>query len=243
MARLRSAARCADGLAALAALLLAAACAGSTAPSLEVGYERELGRGDLALRMGFPADAADHYRSALALRPGDPPALLGLARAYVAAGEGEAALAALARLERSDPAWVHERAGGEMRQAMMLAARSRLRRGDSAGALQLLRRLREIAPDYPDLQRTLVDVGFAEAGRLQVAGRPEAAAALLREVGHAAPEGDVAFALAVGLMDRGRVNLAISVLSDAITLRPADVRLVALMDRALRIRYPNGLPD
>ena len=232
----------------IAPLLLAAACAGEAnrnlhqSRSVHATYERELERGELALRMGFAQDAVDHYRSALALRPSDPAALHGLARSHVAAGDGESALAALARLERSDPLWLEQQAGGELREAMFQAARSRLRRGDAAGSLRLLRRLRKIDPERPDLQRTIVDAAFAEAGRLQVGGRPETAAALLAEVGHAAPEEDLAFALAVGLMDRGRVNLAISVLSDAIELRPGEARLAALMDRALRIRYPNGLP-
>ena len=226
-----------------AAWLLAAACSAAPARSLDAAYEREIGRGDLALRMGFAPDAADHYRSALALRPDDPAALHGLARAHLAAGEGEAALAAFARLERSRPEAVRGSAEQEVCRAMFLAGGSRLRRGDSAGALRLLRRLRALDPDHPGLPEILVDTAFAEAGRLQVAGKTEVAAAVLREVGQAVPETELAFTLAKGLMDRGRVGLAISVLSDAIDRRPEDARLTALMDRALRIRYPRGLPD
>ncbi|MDJ0852567.1 MAG: tetratricopeptide repeat protein [Myxococcota bacterium] len=232
-------------LAASLSLVTALACAGSAARSgsVHATYARDLERGDLALRMGFAADAVDHYRSALALRPQDPAALHGLARAHVAAGEGEAALAALARLERSDPAWLEDRAGAEMREAMFQSAKARLERGDAAGALRLLRRLRTLDPGRPGLRRLTVDAAFAEAGRLQVGGRQPEAAALLVEVGHGAPRDTFAYTLAVGLMERDHLDLAISVLSDAVGERPSDGRLVALMDRALRIRYPRGLPD
>jgi hypothetical protein len=39
------------------------------------------------------------------------------------------------------------------------------------------------------------------------------------------------------------VDTAISVLSDALLRHPEDRRVQALMDRALEIRYPNGLPS
>ncbi len=43
-------------------------------------------------------------------------------------------------------------------------------------------------------------------------------------------------------MESGRVNTAISILSDALLRHPEDRRVQALMDRALEIRYPDGLP-
>ncbi len=76
-----------------------------------------------------------------------------------------------------------------------------------------------------------------------VARHSATASALLREVvGPEAADGDLAFALAVSLVQRGRLDTAISVLSDALLRHPGQPRLRALMDRALRIRYPNGLP-
>lgn len=227
-----------------ALLALGIACGGVGAGQAGATYERDLGRGDVALRLGQAEDAADAYRAALDMRPGDPAALHGLARAHLAAGDGEAALAILARLDRGQPGRARERAGSDVERALLMTAEERLARGDSSGALRLLRRLREVDSGYPGLQRTLVEALFAEAGRLQVAGEPGRAGALVREaMGSEAEPADVSFALAVGLMERGRVDAAISVLSDALRSRPSDPRLQPLMDRALRIRYPNGLPD
>ena len=232
------------GVALAAALAGSAGCGLHRSRGVQATYERDLERGDVALRMGHGEDAADAYRAALALRPGDPSALEGLARAHLARGDGEAALDTLVRLERQDPGRVQERAGAELRRALFLAAGRRLRLGDSAGALRLLRRLEGLDPGHPGLQPLWVDCLVAESGRLRVAGRGEEAASLLREaVGADAADGDLAFTLAVSLMERGRLDTAISVLSDALLRHPEEPRLQALMERALRIRYPKGLAD
>jgi predicted Zn-dependent protease len=148
------------------------------------------------------------------------------------------------RLEREDPGRLEKGAGAELDRALFLAAGSRLRLGDSAGSLRLLRRLDGLDPGHPGLQPLLVDCLVAESGRLEVAGRSQEAASLLREaVGADAADGDLAFALAVSLMERGGLDNAISVLSDALLRHPDDPRLGALMERALRIRYPRGLAD
>jgi predicted Zn-dependent protease len=220
----------------LAALWLAAGCAGVDS------YQVELERGEVALRVGEPEDAVDAYRRALAYRSDEPEGLHGLARAYVAQGDGESALGVFARLERADPDYFRERATTDYHFALYQAARNRLRRGDSARALELLRRLERLDPDHSGLEALRAQALIAEGGRLQVAGRPEEAELLFREaLGSDAAGADATLGLAETLMESGRVNTAISVLSDALLRHPEDRRVQALMERALAIRYPDGL--
>jgi len=207
-------------------------------------YQGSVERGNDALAAHRYADAGDAFQEALALRRDDPAALQGLARSNLGTGKGEAALAALARLERSDPLWYRSHAGPELRRALALSAERRLRMGDPAGCLELLERLESQQSDHPAVGELRVEALVVESGRLQVAQRTEEAAARFRESGGGAVEGsDLAYGLAVALMDHGYLGLAIAVLSDGIELSPEDERLEPLMDRALRIRYPNGLPD
>lgn len=228
--------------AALAAILaLCAGCAGHQ--RARAAYERDLERGAVALTMGQPEDAVDAYRAALALRPDDPEALEGLARAQLARGQPQAALETFIRLENADPGRVAERSAPELRQAQLMLAETRLEQGDYAGCLRLLRALRSTGQASPRLDTLFVEALVAESGRLQVAGRSQEAAALLKEaVGADAAPGNLEHALASTLVERGRLDAAISVLSDALLRHPDDPRLAALMDRALRIRYPRGLP-
>jgi len=219
-------------------MLLVAGCAGIDP------YEVELERGEVALRVGDPEDAADAYGRALAYRPDEPEGLHGLARSYVAQGDGESALGVLARLERADPDYFRERATTDYHFAIYQAAKNRLRRGDSARALELLGRLERLDPGHSGVEALRTQALIAEGGRLQVAGRPEEAELLFRgALGDDAIGADATLGLAQTLMQSGRVNTAISVLSDARLRHPEDRRIQALMDRALEIRYPNGLPS
>jgi tetratricopeptide (TPR) repeat protein len=198
-------------------------------------------RGDLALRIGEVADAADAYRQALAADPRDPDALLGMARCHVALGDGEAALDLFERLEAADPAYFASRAATDYHFALYQAAKQALRQGDSALALRRVRRLRSLDPDHGGLDTLETDVLILEGGRLQVAGRPEAGEALFREaMGRGTPgaEREATAALARALLERGRTDRAISILSDALLRHPGDRELQALMDGALEIRYP-----
>lgn len=230
-------------VASLAAILaLCAGCAGHQ--SSRAAYELTLERGAVALDMGQPDDAIDAYRAALALRPDDPAALEGLARAQLARGRPQAALESFTRLENAEPGRVAERSMPELRQAQLMLAESRLEHGDYAGCLRLLRGLRAGEQVSPRQDTLFVEALVAESGRLQVAGRSQEAAALLEEaLGADADAGNLEYALASTLVERGRLDAAISILSDALLRHPDDERLAALMDRALRIRYPRGLPD
>jgi predicted Zn-dependent protease len=213
-------------------LVLGCAAADPAAPQLE--------RAESALAAGEAEDAADGFRSVLALHPDSRQALHGLARSYSAGGDGESALLVFSELMRVDASYVRERASADHQFALYLAARSRLSRGDPAGALEALRQLRALAPDSPGLRDLMPLVLLAESGRLQAIGRGGEAQALLREATGESPSGtDVVPVLAEKLVEAGLTDTAITVLSDALLRNPNDERLISLMDRALEIRYPD----
>lgn len=232
-------------LRALAALAALACAAGPAGQDVDAAVARDIDRGEVALSLGQVEDAADAYRSALLLRPADGRALAGLARTELAQGRPESALQLIDRLERRDPRAVERELGPERRQALFEVAQLRLRRDDPAGALRLLDRLEVLDPGHPGLRALQLDALVAESGRLQLAGRSQEARALLRKaVGVDPPdESDLALSLARSLVEQGRLDTAISVLSDALLRDPDDARMRALMDGALRIRYPNGFTD
>jgi tetratricopeptide (TPR) repeat protein len=215
--------------------LLALGCAGadSAAPDLE--------RAELALAAGEAEDAADAFRSALVLHPGCGQALHGLARSQIARGDGESALAVFSELKRVDADYFRDRAAADHQFALYQAARSRFWREDPAGALRALHRLRALDPDHPGLRDLMPAVLIAESGRLQMVGRGEEAEALLLEATRERPsDADTIAALVEKLIETGRTDTAISVLSDALLQNPDDERLVSLMDRALELRYPDA---
>jgi thioredoxin-like negative regulator of GroEL len=217
----------------LVAALVAGGCAGSA------GYRQDLERGEVALGSGDPDDAEDAFRRALVYRPEDPAALHGLVRCHVVRGEGESALAVLARLERSDPRYFREHAAGDQRFALYQAAKHSLWGGDSSRALARLHQLEQLDPHYGGLSEIQAEARLAEAGRLYVAGRSEEAQAVAREALGTSSDGpDAALELAQALLESGRLDMAISVLSDALVRYPRDARLRVLMDRSLEIRYP-----
>jgi predicted Zn-dependent protease len=215
-------------------LLLSLSCAGvdPAAPDLE--------RAELALAAGEAEDAADAFRNALAFHPESREALHGLARSYAARGDGESALLVFSELKRVDASYLRDRAAADHQFALYQAARSRLWRGDPAGALEALRQLRALDPDHPGLRDLMPRVLIAEGGRLQVVGRGEEAEALFREATGERPSGaDRVVVLAEKLVETGLTDTAITVLSDALLRNPNDERLISLMDRALEIRYPD----
>jgi tetratricopeptide (TPR) repeat protein len=219
-------------------LLLAVPVGGCGAPRrAELARER----GDVALQLGEIEDATDAYRDALASDPRDPQALLGMARCYIALGNGEAALDEFGRLAATNPRFLEGEAATDYHFALYQAAKQARRRGDSTLALRRVRRLRELDPDHGGLDELETDVLILEGGRLQVMGRQQEAEALFLEaMGRGRPQADRAgsAALARALLERGQTDRAISVLSDALLRHPGAADLQALMDRALEIRYP-----
>jgi len=215
-------------------LLLLVGCASvpSTAPDIE--------RAEAALAAGAADDAADAFQSALAVDPGSLRALHGLARSYIAQGDGDSALATLSELAALDDRYFRDRAAADHRIALEQAAAARLWRGDPAGALELLDQLGPGVRERPGLRDLQQRARVAEAGRLQVLGRRQEAWALYCRPPGAAPGGACSIAgLASQLHEYGYTDTAITVLSDELRRRPGDRRLRELMDRMLEIRYPN----
>jgi Flp pilus assembly protein TadD len=200
----------------------------------------ELRRGDLALAEGEAEDAADAFESALSVRPEHPRALHGLARSYVARGDGESALVIFNELKQLHPVYFRDHAQSDEQVALRQVARSRLWHGDPAGSLRLIRKLDAAGSDDPTLRDLRSRALIAESGRLLIAGRDDEAATLYREAtGEDPGSGSLAAHLAEKLLENGQTGTAISVLSDALLRSPDDGRLVSLMDRALDIRYPD----
>ncbi len=199
-------------------------------------------RGEAALAMGENADAADAYRDALAFRPDDPHALLGMARTELNRGRAERALDLLFQVRQRDPVLFEREAREDQRAALELAARDRFAIRDHSAALRYLRRLQEVDPAHPALRDLLPEVLIAEAGRQQLAGRTEEAERLFREAQGRDPDRvDPTLAYAEALLARGRADTAISLLGDALERHPDDPRLRELLDRALEIRYPDPI--
>jgi tetratricopeptide (TPR) repeat protein len=205
-------------------------------------YALAFERAELAFAMGDADDARDAYQAALALRPDDPSALHGLARCHATGGRAEAALEVYALLEQVSPGSLAGDASRDYDDALQGAAAERLSRGDPASALRYLRRLQQRDPSHPALRDLLPAALIAEGGRLQVVGRGDRAEALFQEaLGRDPLSPDPALALGEALVEQGRLDTAISVLSDALLRHPGDGRLRALMDRVLGIRYPDPI--
>ena len=227
----------------LAFLALLLALHGCTPPRLPPDpYELHLERGEVALSLGDTEDAADAYRGALLFRPEGPEALHGLARALLARDDGEGALDVFGRLATRHAGYLRVEAAGDYARALDLSARASMGRGDSATALRLLRRRRQLVPTAAGDETFFTRVLIVEGGRLQVAGREGEARALYREAVGAGPEErQGALGLAQRLLDAGDTDLAISVLSNALLRHPQDPELLGLLNRCLQIRYPDGL--
>jgi tetratricopeptide (TPR) repeat protein len=199
-----------------------------------------LERGQVALAIGDAEDAEDAYRQLLSMRPDDPAALLGMARTHLARQDGEAALEALARLNGAAPGYLDAQAPELAPLALDQAARQSLESGDTARALERLGRLEQLDPGRPGVAELRLEAEILEAGKLYAAGRIPEAEALVSSAFRAPLSGaDAALSLAHALAQQGRLDMAISILSDARTRHMGDRRLTALMDRLLEIRYPN----
>ncbi|NNL68305.1 MAG: hypothetical protein HKP30_18795, partial [Myxococcales bacterium] len=115
--------------------------------------------------------------------------------------------------------------------------------GNSARALELVKRLEELEPEHGGLAELRTEAQLREAARLYVGGRLHEAEVLAGAlVGRRVEGAEAALALSEVLIESQRTALAISVLSDGMARHPGDPRLRRLMDRALEIRYPDTLP-
>lgn len=186
------------------------ACA-SEAPDAALPHLQE---GEAGMAEGRPAHAADAYRLALEASPGDLRAFRGLLEAFVALGDAELALAALEELEARDPEPVDPCPALALGRGEALARRSV--GAGCAGARARLARLLTSKAAHGDREAAIDSL--AEAIELDPSdpGRFELAAALL--------------------IDRGRVEQAIALLSSGLERHPEDRDLADLMVRALSIR-------
>lgn len=219
------------------------ACVNGDDEEIEAQYQAHLHAGHVALQADVPEDAADAYRRALLAKPEAPDALLGIARSHSARGDGRSALTVLMRLQARHPEIYAARAGRDLRFALYQASKQHLWDGDSAQALRLTKRLKEIEPGHPGLPEVRAEALLRESARFYTGGRVAEAEMLTAElVGRRVRGADAAVALAQVLVDRDRPDLAVSVLSDAQRRHPRDPRIARLLDRALAILYPDPLP-
>lgn len=227
---------------ALCAVLLVG-CASSPVEGSDAAFQMHLHEGHVALQTGEPLEAADAYRRALAVRPEAPEPLHGIARCYAAGGDGRSALRVLLRLETEHPAYAEGKVWRDKRFALYQAVKQELWAGDSARALQLCEQLARLEPHHAGLAELRDEAIQLEAARLYTSGRvPEAEKLTALLVSRPVEGAGAAAALAGMLIEHGRAQLAISVLSDAQTRHPDQARLRRLMERALDISYPNTLP-
>jgi len=126
--------------------------------------------------------------------------------------------------------------------ALQQAARSRLWRVDSEGALRLLDELGVEAGATAEVRDLRARASLVEAGRRQVSGRSVEAAELYRIATGRELGSDPTADLAETLIAEGHIDTAISVLSDGLLRQPGNPHLSALMERALAVRYPDPLP-
>ena len=217
------------GLAAAASL----ACAGAPDDPARTHLEE----GEAALAVGAPEKAESAYRLALETAPRDPRALRGLLRAQLQRGEGEPALALLARLDGAEPGWWHREGGRELRcQALLLAGVARLESGNPAGALEPARLSSDSAcRGGPDLYARAL---AAEGDRARRGGDAVAAIGHYRAALETAtlPDAQTYHSAASLLIEDGRREEAVALLSEALQVHPEDRALRDLMVRALSIR-------
>jgi len=248
-------------LAALCALL---ACQSSHAPD-DVDVAAEISAGDLALARGNLADAERHFEAVLGVRAESQRAWIGLARTHVAGGDLDSALLLfgktdLARIQRAGPA-----AFWDYCRAVMGAAERRLVQRRPGAALELSRR-GEADGCGADRARQLSlrsTVALAEQAQqsgergraldlyLQVLGLEALAfsfegAPALRGPGPGSEKLDPEDAARLRayrgaaslLLESGRRETALSLLSGAVMRFPDDTELVELMVEGLA--QPSG---
>ena len=128
-------------------------------------------RGDVLFAMARPADAAEAYRFALALRPGSALIQINLGRALIAIGgpadleEAVAALEAARGLE-GDWAFVHRQYGialgrsGRIAEADLALADEAILRGDGTRAARLARRVLKMETVDEVLRNRASDIVF-----------------------------------------------------------------------------------
>ena len=221
----------------LLGLLGGAGCTGY-APSGTAGVA--VTEGDRALRAGEAEAAVAAYRRALDGAPRNPVALHGLARAYSARGDVEAALGIYAGLEFGAPSYFG-RARSDCAIVLDIAADDRKRKGDLEGELRLLERLGEVArgSDGYDLEGRLRRARLAGGEHSLATRRDERAESLYRAVLRDHSQNlDAVVGLAAALQAQNRNDEAAALLSAAAQVHPGSPAIHRAIDRLSQLRYP-----
>lgn len=218
-------------------VLLAAACASARPPGVPA-----LERGELALAQARWADAETAFRSALAERPGDVRALHGLGRAQLGQGEAEHALVTLDALAARDPGYARVVARRDHARALVAAAELRLvsRPPDPDTALARLDRLDALVAGDPgldgaaDVQELRARALALRADEARARGDLDGAERGYRQALVVAPSRTgPALSLARLLLERGRTDEAVRLLTQTLERHPEDPRVQRLMVDAL----------
>jgi len=214
----------------LLALGLVPGCASGPPPT-----PTELGLA--ALEAGDWRLAKTHFAAALEANESNGVAWHGQARAQLAGRDPEAALASLGRLSKVEPTRFRDAALPTYQEALDRAARHRLDRDQSEAALQAVRALAKLEPARRGLPRLLGQTLLAEANRLRLRGRRDAAFALLKEACSVTPGTlEVWVGAAEILLEKRQGKKAIRLLEQARKQHPTAGSIRTLTLQAMRVR-------
>jgi tetratricopeptide (TPR) repeat protein len=217
----------------LGVVLAAAGCLYSPDERAARAARDHVNRGDIALALQRYDEAEQAYRSALAALPDEESALVGLARAEVAQGEYVAAVERYDELALYRPESFRALHDDELCPTLIAASQHLLAEGDSRAALVYARRAERDECTTPGTAAALSRALVAEATRTS----PPDAADLYREAASTDPALAVAFLEgATLLLEQGRREEALELLSEGMKHHPNDRRLQSLAVDALGIR-------
>jgi tetratricopeptide (TPR) repeat protein len=203
-----------------------------------VGPSPHLLSGEASLATGEALNAERDFRAALGESPGDPRALLGLARAQLALAEAGLALSTFDDLADRHPAYSRDAVRAERCEALLRAARRRMELDQSEAALALVSGGPDRGCARAELSPLRARALVREGERARESGQSSQAVDRFRAAAKADPSSSEAFAAAAELLaETGRRDEAISLLFEALHLHPQDRRLQELMVGALGIRY------
>lgn len=191
-------------------------------------------QGDAAYAQGEYRAADALYARALTATPGLPAALHGRARVSVVQRNPEVALRLHGELAKADPGYWRSAARADYALALFEAGKSRLGKGQAAGAVRALRALRKVDSEWPRLDGWLARALTAHAAELSMHGRRKEALALFEEAAQLDPASTPAYVGAAEiLIGSGRKKEALELLEVAREIDPGDRRVRALTMEAM----------
>ena len=212
-------------------VLLALACQ-SGAP------QTPLDRGHAAFAAGRTREASALYEEAERTQPDRlAEALYGQAKVALVRRRPERALSLHARIAHVDRAYFDEHVRSDYAQTLLHAGRGRLAKKKKVGpAIAALEALRDIDPEYPELEKTLAAAYTAQGEALALRGRRTEALARFEQAMALRPgAADAWVGAAEILIATGRRQEALSLLGDARRHNPSDGRVRALTVQAMDV--------